>query len=401
VVVIVESAETTEILVRPVTVGAPSSTAIDEAARVTALLYAGSPGSGDVPQAGVYAVAAAGRRLPMPDRILERRGEGFVETASASAAIDAIRIPWRPGEACVDFELVADVQLPGTVQSILYDVVPSAADRALVSVSGGRFFEVTVDGGVRSLAAMEGLPPNAMYFDETRDEQWLVGHDGRVFRGHADRGFTAAPTWTSTAVDPRIWLDGSRDGAPVELFLVTRDGRFARFDGTTWTVLTHRQAFEAEGVIWHGPGRGIAVDLETDLAVHYEQGTLLDRPLPLGISSVKSGWYVRGLGAAIGTFDGGILRFDEPTGRWEPIDRGPTALRVLAIFPLEEDGFIFGGQNAVFVQHFPGYGFCVTPSLALHDFTVSAQVGEAIVGCETFGEADDLRCAVIRPVRAR
>lgn len=256
--------------------------------------------------------------------------------------------------------------------------VPVDDHRILLGSSNGRLFEVRDDGTWEQILDI-GLPaaPVEMDFRGAHRQEdgtlWLYAYDGRVARGTLDGGFELLPQ-VSTATGSMISLTGSPNGAPLELFAVTDQRTFARFDGTTWeTVYMGTNpplcdlGFDKIAIppvaAWVAPGEALALGAgeRSGSLLRYRDGQAFEEPLP-GITGYPSHVLQTERGTYAATCDGDLaVRVDE---RWEPAypGRAETAFPIIAI---EETatGLIYaspeGFRESSVAQFHPKIGYCI------------------------------------------
>lgn len=247
---------------------------------------------------------------------------------------------------------------------------------ALFATANGRF-SVIEDGAVRALTAISTATPNLGAVLLDNGEVWLAGRGGAVSSGQIESGFFARPTRTSTRGMTRIWLDGATEA---EIFLVSDQRSFERFDGSRWTVLYEGSGEIVRsrgGVARIGEGAAIAVGPAAPALVRYREGTATVEMLPEGAAiSVAR---IDGLGVVAGN-ELGSLFLDTAEG-WRALEvNATTGVRAVAVLrgtgADAKTAVLFGGEAGVMHRFaLPALGLCDALSLGPDDLSYASSFG--------------------------
>ena len=341
---------------------------------------------------GDFVLSESGRRAPPPDEVLILRHDRLIPAQEGEIDLSTLRLPWRDGTHCLHISLAGTIEVPDTERDPFVSVVSLGAGRALVALARGAFYELSRNLELRPVLVDSNLPSHALYGDPSSDEVWLVGGDGRVARGHPDRGFEMMPSHTATTAGLLTYfLDGGRNGAQTELLLASPAGRIEHYDGTSWNRVLDDPTNAPGGVLWAGPGRGIVADMPKGAMLHYEGGELQRRALPLiPGDQIKSLQFVDGYGPVVGSFSGKLFRFDGES--WLAMPAGPTGLRVFTALPRVQ-GLIYGGQDGTYLQLVEEHPFCDGQSLTDSDLRKLVWIDDKLVGCGGRGLGKNMGCA--------
>lgn len=384
--------------------------------RLPATLYAlhypcslGALGLDAGPIAFLSASAEGGRALPPPKAIevaeIERgENDRFEPIAVLPPQIAQLRIAGeapRPPSPCIELARV-EQRLVGTRVQGLRFFVRLGADDALGGTADGRFIRVRANETIE-LTQLATSTPHLGAFRTDEGELWLAGEGGRTVHGHPDRGFLPGPSLTLPAGTRRIWLDGARGGAPLELFAVTGRQTFERFDGRAWSVIAAgngEDIYDRAGVVWIAPGEAIAIGFDPQRLLHYKDGAAIFETLPLTRNDQPLvAAYVPGFGAMIGTALGTLLY--PKNGGWERIVRDEIAPQVRVIGALG-DAVVFGGSTGALAQYDLAVGFCPTQVLFAGHLAFLVSFGRSlmVVG-RTVGSDETVTIAteIARPQR--
>lgn len=234
---------------------------------------------------------------------------------------------------------------------------------ALFATANGRL-SLIEDGAVRPWMELMFPTLGAVFLDD--GALWLAARGGAVISGRVFAGetFVARPTRTSTRGMTRLRLDGATED---EIYLVSDQRSFERFDGSSWSVL-----YEGSGelmrsrsaVVRIGPGEAIAIGPAAPGIVRYREGVATVESLPEGaaISAAK----IDGVGVVAGNDLGSL--FLDTAGGWRALDvDAMTGVRAIAAL---EGMILFGGEAGV-----------------MHRFVVSGE--DAVSRCEPLSLGPD------------
>ncbi len=332
---------------------------------------------------GLLALDAGGDPLPAGDRYHRLVDDAaWEEVPAAPAAVEAVRV--APRDTCARFTLVRE-SIALAPHEILTFVVELDAASVLFATDAGRFFRVTGDG-LPQPVALATTTPSLAAFRAPDGELWLAGRGGRLVRGDLTRGFDEAPP---IPLDTRVGLvlEGSRAGAPFELFAADGARAVAHFDGTTWRRVfegTGRQRLELRTrIAWAEPGLAVLIGVGTSSVVEVRQDGVTRRirlELPPR-SSIEGPWqltHVAGRGVVLGTHydvllvreNGGFTRMGEP----------PITPRADVMVDLGGGALLAGGQEGNFVELRARDDFCEPLRLRTGSFTHgAARLGTGLV----------------------
>lgn len=223
----------------------------------------------------------------------------------------------------------------------LTDLETSTAIRSVDSLADGRLVGFTA-GGVVVLFRSDGTqalgcslpaerPPNTSWPDST-GRHWVALDDGSVVMIEESALDLSGPCLISrddvaTAADPIFHLTGpSEPSAPFELFALTDQRAFLRFDGERWAELGRLAGDgpsnpldrrSSGGVLWLDPGRAVAYQHTNELL--YFDGTQvesLETPPLLGSLRLLGGLRSQEHGILLSMESTGILGAPSIEGPW-------------------------------------------------------------------------------------
>ncbi|MBI4817922.1 MAG: hypothetical protein HY791_16800 [Deltaproteobacteria bacterium] len=191
---------------------------------------------------GAFEARREGRSIPQSAAVTlisESLDSGWRELPQIPAEVQTLHFDWPEAPArCVALDMSC-VSLP-VEAGVIELAVPIEGDRLLVALDSGRFFDVS-PGGVTELVVPAEIPhrAGATVFGPRGEEIWLVGADRSVVSGTFDElRIGESQKHESLPWEPseRLWLDGSRDGAAVEMFAFSLTSSAAKFEeGAGWT----------------------------------------------------------------------------------------------------------------------------------------------------------------------
>lgn len=305
-----------------------------------------------------------GRTLPPPARVLvstlmENARTEWESISELPGFLNALRLalPER-GPRCarlgVNRAILDDTRGKKVTFAIAFE-----ADGAFVGLNDGRFFHVTRDGASPLLGIPPETPSHAA-FRSLDGTYWLLGLDGRLARGHPLGSFEIVATSSIGPGARSVWIDGTSDiRAPFELFRLSDESSFARFDGSAWQLIDRRPRSidEKRGdVAWMSRDEAIAVGPGSSSVLHFQNGRVTEEALPdvlrgdQPISAEQTSSY----GTLVGT-KGGIL-FQRKDGVWRPLLSEPESFDIFVIEGFG-DGILFGGAEGVLTEYGPA-GTC-------------------------------------------
>lgn len=317
---------------------------------------------GALPSAGTFA---------LPDA----RFEATVSRGTASAwrpltelgerVRSALPFALAPQRSCVSFNRRI-VRLPGS--EALSRLIAYAPDRVLVTSRPGLFHVVTASATIE-LTGIATTTPSRAGFVDGNGEVWLMDLQGRLAKGHPDRGFETLGDDVRAPVpdDVRdLTLDGSHAAGETELFFASDElGAYLAdagwFTRGRWQKLVNGAAAVRQGAVgvrWIGPGQAL-FGLGSELGVvHADQGRLTVEPLPDRIDRPRTFADIPGLGIAMGTMGGTIVAgrpgaWLEIVPRTSPFD--DNAVRGIAAL---DRGLIYLRSNASIHQWHPDDADC-------------------------------------------
>lgn len=261
-----------------------------------------------------------------------------------------------PFEPCVRFS-VRELPLPASRGESGAFGVYLGGQAILSATDRGKFYRVTSTSAA-ALTHISTSTPHHGAFVAGDGEVWLFG-EGRAARGDPSRGFVSVGSESPGRSGSFIRVDGARGGAPFEIYTVSDDRVFARFDGRAWTEIARGSRGEGAawriGVAWVRTGEAIASGLERGVIHRYKDGVVTIEPFedpPVDVATILSATPERG---QVAVTDGGRLLVFE-NGAWIALHSTYVGVgRTLE--PLDE-GFILGGEDGQLVQFHPGFGLC-------------------------------------------
>jgi hypothetical protein len=261
----------------------------------------------------------------------------------------------------------------------LFDFGTDELTSAIVALDEHRVLALPSDSSaafIVTATAEERLPPLPIRepygaFRAADGKIWIGGAFGELWFGTSHLELERAPPSPSGAIIR--WIDGPRGNEPFELFIVTQQASFERFDGVNWEILVPPRAETVEtnrgGVAWLAEGYAIAVppqkDAEFDAHFLVYDARTNPRVTKHHIDTSAIGLpanveHVDGLGAVMLTRLSTVLRF---TGTvLERFERGPGLSNPLVITRFR-DGFFTAGEGIGFSQWMPLVGFCPDQSV--------------------------------------
>lgn len=261
-------------------------------------------------------------------------------------------------------------------------------------------FMVARDGTYRTYDL--GSPSKVAAFSADDGELWLLDALGRLTRGPLEgpRVEVAPP---QPQIAPIAWasMDGARGGAPFELYVSTSSNtqgagrRFARFDGTRWSVLGARDfdLLFIPAVAWLGPGQaiGIGAGRLNQETIRYDRGETKFDLLPGSTAGAATVRNVRRLGPIVGRDDGELDIFKD--GRWEPLGGVRDTYYTRSLAPLG-DGLVFATGTEInffeyrYGQYHPGLGTCPLEELTEYAAGIMTAFGDGAVLAATLADFD-------------
>jgi hypothetical protein len=232
---------------------------------------------------------------------------------------------------------------------------------------------------------------------------------GEVWLGRADGWLVELDPGLTTILRRVPPFDGSREivdlagprtaSAAFELFAVTPDDEFARFDGTSWRVLeppdpTHGNFAH---VVWIGPEDGIAAGRFVETVLHYRAGTVVAEPVDglvmPQLKGVTAAAFVPPYGAVLvaETEDGHqrkLFQFDPAIAHWTSFLTTGVATSNIYDLCSFQNGLAFTGQAGELGAYFPGRS-CPLPPIVSGEFWHVAALGLhqlVIAGAGEFGQ---------------
>ncbi len=288
---------------------------------------------------------------------------------------------------CLQFEPRV-VPLPGA--GVIDYVVAIDDQSALVGDLGESFWRVWVDGSFEKLERLGGLPSRSG-FQDPDGTFWFSGSRGRVAHGPLEGPFTIEelPSVLEVEVsslrrDPVtgvILAVGIRlHGEALEQVVIFRR------DPTGWTELSFievRNASRAHTrVRWVGNGEALIVH-GGPLLLYYD-GTLI-RPRDVGSDDPYYGLDITDValhpehGVVFSDETGRLYRGQSPFLSWFPLLTATIEVDAGSVIPYAH-GYVFGGEDGVVSQYYPGGAPCPVERLFDSDADQLVQVGDAIVG---------------------
>jgi hypothetical protein len=370
---------------------------VQGAAKVTAILYDRTLMDLDVRE-GLLIEAKTGdfsQGLPPAIQKVESAkiedgnvGEFTKESTAASRLGDLSSFRYRVETPCSDFDTTTLMTQPA-------DQIDSAAaldDATAIAVGTIHHVLFQVDHhGTKLLPAIPGFEPLSAFGADGQGRIWLAGTGGVLYVGRPETGFTYAST--SPRKSTIRWMAGPRTSSiAFELYTVSIEGSFERFDGVRWQLIKSRPFNDLDvvgGVAWVGPGDAVAAipqvppvfnpaDPTASILVDHFRLTGTSSVVSIPFSTIQNGKIaalenVPGFGVvAYGEFERLLVlntedRFDDVVGPVGSMNNMITALhrpRGLAPFL---DGFVYVGDGVELAQFSKQYGYCklIAVSLAL------------------------------------
>jgi hypothetical protein len=306
------------------------------------------------------------RMLPLPTaaryhqlEVLDGRAVRWNQIPSAPALIGEFRYR-SPQELCrrfdgqtVELDFVPRVMLPDPQGAIVIEGRTNGLQRV-------------TPAGVEPLGAVPTtvLPVVVSAWRAPNGEFFFGSHDGIVARGQLG-AFEPMPPIPSLKSIVKL-VGPSEPSAPFELYALQLEGSLWRYQNESgWTRLSDGIAEESFGdnavLLWLSPGHAFTVPAQMDrIDALYFEYTGGDRArsfmLPFGLfGSIGAATVYRDRPFAV-TELSKVIRFDENGGNEELA--GAVEVSNARGMMRYEDGFVYAGSGASFVQYSPRLGYC-------------------------------------------
>lgn len=320
---------------------------------------------------GELDVRTDGEGAPLPPRprailkTAEIDGEPFQELSALPEAIKTLRVAVNgpPPSPCTSFrgELYT---IEGEPEDIGFAVVLDE-NRAMLGTWAGNFY--IFDGqNISKLTELSTTTPSLAGFMRNDGMIELIGAGGETAVGHPDRGFERGPKLPMPSKNKWIHISGpTGDPENKELYAMSNDETFHRFDGNVWTaVATASSAMRGDSAaVWIAPELAAASGLSDDDLVIYDHGEIRRLKVPLNPTfeaELRPAFRHPELGVIVGTSTG-ELYLTRDLERWEQLVRYPVLERIRAFAPYGGN-FLVGTDNGAMTEYVLDYGHCDLPA---------------------------------------
>lgn len=342
---------------------------------------------------------------------------GSFSAAFEARVVDGRPEPWLEIQGLdprlAAFRFRGDIDRCATFDAQIFDLGTRLEITALASVDASSVLVALPSTlyvydrtGVTSTTAVRGFFAQAAY-RAIDGRIWLGGSNGELWVGHPRDGFSLASR--SPLGGAIRWLDGPRGSEPFELFTLTRDGGFARFDGSAWTEIPTFARNDPErenkdgGLLWIGPRRALAVPPQDPAFAQYyfayDDGAVTAGTIVTAIyGEITSLAHSKTLGPLILTELSHIFMYS-PEAAIGPLEGAPvlSAPKIIAPFG---DGFVYAGGGVTYDQYVPEVGFCPSKALplSLQPFVIAPfESGFAMTG-DAVDREDETPLLILTPM---
>jgi hypothetical protein len=282
------------------------------------------------------------------------------EGQERSSQIDDIRLPFDTD--CTRIEVIDSFQLDTRADHAF--TLALERERAVVAQVDGIVYlvepsgpqEITDIALPRPLTDVVQLGDGSLLFSGTM---------GRIFTGRITTSTGSSPLriegelLTAIGTDQRIMkFTGGREGGLLELFALTQDGGFHRYDGSTWREL-HQfgVAFTTVcEVVRTRPGLAYAASDDKAEIVRFRDGVVEPFSPPDLLNGVPALAHFEQIGLVASRSEGGLYVLRDMMD-WELLEGSPIALNVYT-FEWLESSFLFGGAFGLVSEYRLADGYC-------------------------------------------
>lgn len=304
---------------------------------------------------------SVGRPLPQPQRAQGSVLRGGLQSSWTDATelppepVRGLRIRELPAPSLCSAKLGADpIALPDSVPWNPTFAVALSDGRVLVGsewLSRGLRRLDLVDGtGSTVVIPSSTTAPLYSAFVDSDDRVWLLAPDGAFATWHPAEGLSKI-TPSGLSLGARVWMTGSRPGAPFELFALGSNGVVAGFDGERWGVLHTRplrndpQMTALGQIAWVAPGHFVAVGSALPSLFRFRDGGGAEELIAPDFDSAIAVYHHPFRGTYVGS-RGGRLALNED-GQWRPQPTNGLSVYSLAAFGC---GALIGGPAGTVVE---------------------------------------------------
>jgi hypothetical protein len=266
--------------------------------------------------------------------------------------------------------------LPGPEQSsgpvaVAVDPHTALVGLNIADTTSGYFATLRDDeSGARLLTGISTQTPHFAGYRGPDGRIWLLGERGHIAVGDPTNGFAPLGTTATATGGPGLAaIDGSSDASSsFELFTVSHNGAFDRYDGTIgkWSALDRggHRARDAPGVVWVAPQEAFAIGVRPGKVVRYKDGALSEESFDLPPFVALSITYAEQLGVVVGT-DRGVVFVRQASGAWQNLPN-KVGDQIHALVPFA-GGFLSGSENGAVTQYHVLLGWCESISAIASD----------------------------------
>ena len=228
-----------------------------------------------------------------------------------------------------------------------------------------------VDAQARLLPPLTGLVTADVHVGR-EGELWLLSELGGLYRGDLNEVTQVSTSPILSAREGRsgrlmVRLAGpgpAAPSAPLELFVVSDEASFERYDGQAWETVAEGEGRDRSAhALWLGTAEALGAGGSSPaVLVRYKDGLVIEEPLPTQ-SAIQAVARVKGQGTFVGTRSGDLI-WQGDQGWSEVAHNDDLPAQIAAFASLERGLLVLGGEdrlfpsNPVLGQVLPGARWC-------------------------------------------